>query len=101
MTNSSGHGDLVVVAIVISLVLHGLLMFFAAPHVMSRTGSASLEANRTRHPPMAVKRFKGDPMRGREKTAPKEDVPAPRAEPQVSSMGSAAPASAEADASAP
>lgn len=101
MTNSSGHGDLVVVAIVISLVIHGLVMFFAAPHVMSRTGAASLEAHRTRHAPMAVKRFEGDPLREREKTAPKEDVPAPRAEPQVASIGSAAPVSADSGAAVP
>ena len=38
MSNSSEHGDLVVVAIIVSLVLHALVMFFAAPHVMSRMG---------------------------------------------------------------
>ena len=34
-------------------------------------------------PPMAVKRFEGDPFREREKTEPKVDVPAPREAPMV------------------
>ena len=91
MTNSSGHGDLVVLAIVVSLVLHGLLMFFVAPQVMSRTGTSSFEARRDRRPPMAVKRFEGDPLRERTKTEPKADVPAPRAAPKVASVDDAAP----------
>ena len=91
MTSSSGHGDLIVVAIVVSLVLHGLLMFFVAPQVMSRTGVSSFEARRDRRPPMAVKRFEGDPLRERAKTEPKADVPAPRAAPKVAAADSAAP----------
>ena len=87
MKSSSEHGDLVVLAIIVSLVLHALAMFFVAPHVMSRTGVSGLEAKRTRHPPMAVRRFHGDPMREREKTLPKSDVPAPREAPAVSSAG--------------
>ena len=84
MTNSSNHGDLIVVAVVVSLVLHGLLMFFVAPQVMSRTGGASLEAKRTHRPPMAVRRYESDPLRARVKTEPKADVPALRDAPQVS-----------------
>ena len=61
MTNSSSHGDLIVAAVAVSLVLHGLLMFFVAPQVMSRTGVAALGAKRLHRPPMAVRRFEGDP----------------------------------------
>lgn len=101
MTNSSGHGDLIVLAILVSLVLHGLLMFFVAPQVMSRTGGASLEARRSRHPPMAVRRFEGDPMRERVKTEPKADVPAPRAAPKVAAADGAAPQAEQSDAAVP
>ena len=91
MTSSSGHGDLIVVAIAVSLVLHGLLMFLVAPQVMSRTGAASFEAKRDHRPPMAVRRFEGDPLRAREKTEPKADVPAPREAPHVASAERVAP----------
>ena len=97
MKNSSDHGDLIVLAIVVSLVLHGLVMFFAAPHVMSHTGVTGLEAKRTHHPPMSVRRFEGDPLREREKTLPKADVPAPRDAPEVSSVSAAAPLADPAD----
>ena len=91
MTNSSGHGDLIVLAIVVSLVLHGLLMFLVAPQVMSRTGASSFEARRDHRPPMAVRRFEGDPLRERVKTEPKADVPAPREAPKVAAAEGAAP----------
>ena len=95
MTSRSGHGDLLLAAIVISLVAHALLMFFAAPHVMSRTVNSALEVKRSRHPPMAVKRFDGDPLREHRKTEPKMDVPAPREAPTVASVGGAVPAAAD------
>ena len=85
MKSSSEHGDLIVLAIVISLALHAVLMFFAAPQVMSHVGSTTLEAKRTLRPPMAVKRFEGDPFRERAKTEPKDDVPAPREAPVIGS----------------
>ena len=91
MKSSSDHGDLIVLAIGVSLGLHALAMFFAAPQVMSRTLPADMEARRTRHPPMSVRRFSGDPLREREKTEPKTDVPAPRAAPQVATVSGAAP----------
>ena len=91
MTNSSSHGDLIVAAVVVSLVLHGLLMFFVAPQVMSRTGVAALGAKRQHRPPMAVRRFDGDPLRARAKTEPKMDVPALREAPQVAVADRTAP----------
>lgn len=95
MKNSSEHGDLIFFAVVASLILHGVLMFFAAPHVMSHTVSSDLEAKRTHRPPMSVKRFEGDPFIERTKTVPVTDVPAPRNAPSVSkAASSAAPASA-------
>ena len=89
MKNSSEHGDLVVLAILVSLALHAVVMFFAAPQVMSQVGGASQEPKRMRRPPMAVKRFEGDPFRERVKTEPKVDVPAPREAPTVEPTGSA------------
>ena len=91
MKSSSDHGDLIVLAVGVSLAFHALVMFFAAPHVMSRTGSAVLEPRRARRPPMAVRRFEGDPLRERAKTEPKADVPAPREAPKVASVGAATP----------
>ena len=91
MKSSSDHGDLILLAVGISLALHALVMFFAAPHVMSRTGSATLEPRRVRRPPMSVRRFDGDPLRERVKTAPQADVPAPREAPKVAAVGSLAP----------
>lgn len=91
MKSSSDHGDLILLAVGVSLALHALVMFFAAPHVMSRTGSAALEPRRARRPPMAVRRFEGDPLRERVKTEPKTDVPAPREAPKVASVGAATP----------
>ena len=38
-------------------------------------------------PPMAVKRFEGDPFQERVKTEPKVDVPAPREAPTVGQTG--------------
>ncbi|MDE3275853.1 MAG: VWA domain-containing protein [Verrucomicrobiota bacterium] len=84
MKSSSEHGDLILFAVVASLVLHGVLMFFAAPHVMSHTaGSSDFEARRTHRPPMSVRRFEGDPFRERVKSVPASDVPAPRSAPTV------------------
>ena len=87
MKNSSDHGDLVVLAIVVSLALHAVVMFFAAPQVMSLAGGRAKEPKRARRPPMAVKRFEGDPFRERVKTEPKVDVPAPREAPTVDQTG--------------
>lgn len=85
--------DLLLLAIVISLALHAVLMFFAAPKVMSHVGVVSGETMRHRRPPMAVRKFDGDPMRERVKTQPKSDVPAPRSAPDVGSVaGGHAPA---------
>ena len=81
--NSSDHGDLIVLAIMVSLALHAAMMFFAAPQVMSHVGVSSKEPKRMHRPPMAVKRFEGDPFRERVKTEPKVDVPAPREAPMV------------------
>lgn len=84
MKSSSEHGDLILFAVVASLVLHGVLMFFAAPHVMSHTaGTSDFEARRTHRPPMSVRRFEGDPFRERVKSVPASDVPAPRSAPTV------------------
>lgn len=101
MKDSSGHGDLVFVAVLVSLVLHGVLMFFAAPRVMSHTTGADAEAKRSARPPMKVKRFEGDPFREREKSAPAADVSAPRQAPAVAQVSSAAPAAAESAEAAP
>ncbi len=89
MKSSSDHGDLVLAAVAVSLVLHGALMFFAAPRVMSHTGSAGMEAVRTHRPPMSVKRFEGDPFKERTRTKPAADVPAPREAPDVGRVGGA------------
>ena len=92
--NSSDHGDLIVLAIMVSLALHAAMMFFAAPQVMSHVGVSSKEPKRMHRPPMAVKRFEGDPFRERVKTEPKVDVPAPREAPTIGQTGaSPAPAS--------
>lgn len=103
MKSSSEHGDLIFFAVVASLILHGVLMFFAAPHVMSHTvGSSDLEARRTHRPPMAVKRFDGDPFRERAKSVPASDVPAPRSAPTVAqASASAAPSAASSASDAP
>ena len=91
MKSSSEHGDLILFAVVASLVLHGVLMFFAAPHVMSHTaGSSDFEARRTHRPPMSVRRFEGDPFRERVKSVPASDVPAPRRAPTVAQASAAA-----------
>lgn len=101
MKSSSEHGDLILFAVVASLILHGVLMFFAAPHVMSHTaGSSDFEARRTHRPPMSVRRFEGDPFRERVKSVPASDVPAPRSAPTVaqasaSSAPTAAPSSGD------
>ena len=68
MKKSSDNMDLLLLAIVISLVLHAVLMIFAAPKVMSQVGVTSGETKRQRRPPMAVRKFDGDPMRERVKT---------------------------------
>lgn len=86
--NSSDHGDLIVLAIVVSLAIHAVVMFFAAPQVMSHVGITTKEPKRMHRPPMAVKRFEGDPFQEREKTEPKVDVPAPREAPTVGQPGS-------------
>lgn len=83
----SDNMDLLLLAIVISLALHALLMFFVAPRVMSQVGGVSVESKRHRRPPMAVRKFNGDPLRERAKTLPKADVPAPRSAPKVGSVG--------------
>ena len=49
MKSSSEHGDLILFAVVASLVLHGVLMFFAAPHVMSRVRRTLRPGVRTAH----------------------------------------------------
>ena len=85
--NSSDRGDLIVLAIVVSLALHAAVMFFAAPQVMSHVGTTTKEPKRMHRPPMAVKRFEGDPFRERVKTEPKVDVPAPREAPTVVQPG--------------
>ena len=95
MKDSSEHGDLLFFAIAMSLVLHGAIMFFAAPKVMSHTGSVDMEAKRTRHPPMSVQRFEGDPFRERVKEEPKSDAPAPREAPKVDQPGATAAPAAE------
>lgn len=107
MKSSSEHGDLILFAVVASLILHGVLMFFAAPHVMSHTaGSSDFEARRTHRPPMSVRRFEGDPFRERVKSVPASDVPAPRSAPTVaqasaSSAPTAAPSSGDVPIPAP
>ena len=107
MKSSSEHGDLILFAVVASLVLHGVLMFFAAPHVMSHiAGSSDFEARRTHRPPMSVRRFEGDPFRERVKSVPASDVPAPRSAPTVaqasaSSAPTAAPSSGDVPIPAP
>ena len=87
MKRKSDNVDLVLVAVVVSLALHALLMFFAAPRVMSQIGAVSSGRTHHPHPPMSVRKFDGDPMRERVKTLPKSDVPAPRAAPQVGYAG--------------
>lgn len=100
MKSSSEHGDLIFFAVGASLILHGVLMFFAAPHVMSHTaGSSELEARRTHRPPMAVKRFEGDPFRERVKSVPASDIPAPRSAPTVAQTSASAAPSATSSAS--
>lgn len=94
MKNRSDNMDLLLLAMVISLVLHAVLMIFVAPKVMSKVGVASVDSKRYRKPPMAVRRFSGDPLRERVKTAPRSDVPAPRAAPAAeSASGGGAPLS--------
>lgn len=87
MKKSSDNVDLVIAAAAISLVLHALLMFFAAPQVMSQIGVSSATQECFRRQPMAVRKFEGDPLRAREKTLPKSDAPAPRSAPKVASVG--------------
>lgn len=74
--------------------LHGALMFFVAPRVMSHTGSADMEARRAHRPPMSVRRFEGDPFRERTRTEPAADVAAPREAPKVGRVGTEAAPSA-------
>ena len=90
MKRRSDNVDLVLLAIVVSLALHAGLMFFAAPQVMSRIGASSAEPSRHRRPPMSVRKFAGDPLREREKTRPKSDVPAPKSAPQVGAIDAGA-----------
>ena len=94
MKKRSDNVDLVFLAIVVSIVLHAGLMFFAAPQVMSRIGAASAEPSRYRRPPMSVRKFAGDPLRERVKTLPKSDVPAPKSAPQVGAVDAGAAPSA-------
>ncbi len=101
MNANSEHGDLIFLAIAVSLVLHGVIMFFAAPQVMSHTGTVDMEAKRTRHPPMSVKRFEGDPFRERERSEPVADVAAPREAPKVDQTGASSAPSAAVDATKP
>ena len=102
MKRKTDNADLILVAAVISLALHALLMFFAAPKVMSHVGVAATEHKRHQRPPMAVRKFDGDPLRERIKTLPKSDVPAPRSAPQVgSNSGKDAPSVAAAQVAAP
>lgn len=98
MKSSSEHGDLILVAIAVSLILHGAIMFFVAPRVMSHTGSTDMEARRTHRPPMSVKRFEGDPFMERVRTEPAADVAAPKSAPRVGRVAGsdAAPAAASA-----
>jgi Mg-chelatase subunit ChlD len=94
MKRSSDNIDLIFLAIVISLVLHAGLMFFAAPQVMSRVGTSSVESKRHQRPSMKVRKFDGDPLQERTKTLPKSDIPAPKSSPQVGPInGSLAPLS--------
>ena len=98
MKRKTDNADLILVAVVTSLALHALLMFFAAPKVMSQVGVASTEHKRHQRPPMAVRKFEGDPLRERAKTLPKSDVPAPRAAPKAgSASGDGAPSAASAE----
>ena len=97
MKRKTDNADLILVAVATSLALHALLMFFAAPKVMSQVGVAQAEQNRHRRPPMAVRKFEGDPLRERAKTVPKSDAPAPRAAPKAgSAAGEEAPSAAAA-----
>ena len=79
--------DLLLLAVVVSLALHALLMFFVAPKVMSTVGVVSTGQRPYRKSPMKVRKFEGDPLRERAKTLPKSDVPAPRSAPAVGSAG--------------
>lgn len=90
MKRSSDNVDLILLAIVVSLVLHAGIMFFAAPQIMSRVGAVSVDQKRQQRPPMEVRRFEGDPYLERVKTLPKADIPAPRSAPKVSAVGAGA-----------
>ena len=102
MKRKTDNADLILVAAVTSLALHALVMFFAAPKIMSQIGVASTEHKRNQRPPMAVRKFEGDPLRERAKTLPKSDVPAPRSAPQLgAASGNEAPLAAAVQVAAP
>lgn len=90
MKRYSDNMDLVLLAIVISLALHAVIMFFAAPQIMSRVGAVSVESGRRSRPPAKVRTFKADPLRERARTKPSADVPAPRAAPVAGGSGDGA-----------
>lgn len=85
MKKKRDHGDLIALALCVSVVLHALVMFFAAPRVMSRTLVSGYEARRDRRPPMTVKRHASDPLRTRGRTVPENDAPAPKSAPAAES----------------
>ena len=86
MKRSSDNVDLILLAIVVSLVLHAGIMFFAAPQIMSRVGTLQTVSKRQYRPPMEVRRFEGDPFQERVRTLPKSDVPAPKSAPKVGAI---------------
>ena len=86
----SDNMDLLLLAVVVSLALHALLMFFVAPKVMSTVGVVPAGQRQHRKSPMKVRKFEVDPLRERAKTLPKSDVPAPRSAPAVGSAGGGA-----------
>jgi hypothetical protein len=90
--------DLILLAMVISIALHAGLMFFAAPHVMSRVGAVSSDVKHQKRPPMKVRKFDADPLLERVKTLPKSDMPAPKSAPSANAVdGGAAPPSVSPD----
>ncbi|MBO5939931.1 MAG: VWA domain-containing protein [Kiritimatiellae bacterium] len=78
--------DLILLAMVISIALHAGLMFFAAPHVMSRVGAVAIGEKQKNRQPMKVRRFDADPLLESSKTIPKSDVPAPKSAPSANAV---------------
>jgi Ca-activated chloride channel family protein len=86
MRKNRDHGDLIALAICVSVVLHALAMFFAAPRVMSRALLSSSDSQRDRRQPMSVKRYTVDPLLERKRTLPKTDSPAVKKAPLAESV---------------